>query len=70
MNPPPPAPDALLGLLVPLWQLIIGVLVVVVVVVSVRRLLQRGPSRMSGAMLLVGAAVVAVAVVSYVVQSI
>ena len=44
------------------WQLIIGVLVLVVVVVSVGRLAQRGPSRMSAALLVIGGAVVCLAV--------
>ncbi len=64
-----PANDALLGLLMPLWQVVIGLLVLVVLVVSVHRLFMRGPSRMGGAMLLFGGAVVCVAVISYVVQS-
>ena len=68
-NPPVLASDALLDLLAPLWQLIIGLLVLVTLVVSGRRLFQRGPSRMGGAMLVVGGAVVCVAVVSYLVQS-
>jgi hypothetical protein len=70
--PPSPAhaSDALFGLLFPLWQLVIGVLVLVAVVASVYRLAQRGPTRMSGAMLLTGAAVVCLAVVSYLVQQI
>jgi hypothetical protein len=59
------AADALLGLLLPLWQLVIGVLVLVAVVVSVGRLAQRGPSRMSAAMLLIGGAVVCLAVLGY-----
>ena len=63
------AVDAFLGLLVPLWQLVIGILVLVTVVVSVHRLFLRGPSRMGGALLLVGSAVVGLAVVSYLVQS-
>ena len=67
---PAQASDALFGLLIPLWQLVIGLLVVVTVVVSVHRLFMRGPSRMGGAMLLAGGAVVCVAVVSYVVQQI
>jgi hypothetical protein len=61
----PLAADALLGLLAPLWQLVIGVLVLVVVVVSVRRLAQRGPSRMSAALLVIGGAVVCLAVLGY-----
>lgn len=56
------------GLIMPLWQVLIGVLVLVALVVSVHRLFMRGPSRMGGAMLLVGGAVVCVALVSYVVQ--
>ncbi len=63
------AVDAFLGMLVPLWQLVIGLLVLVTVVVSVRKLLLRGPSRMGGALLLVGSAVVGLAVVSYLIQS-
>ena len=64
------AADALLGLLVPAWQFVIGLLVLVTVAVSVRRLAQRGPTRMGGAMLLIGAAVICVTVVSYLVQQI
>jgi hypothetical protein len=70
MAPPPVlAADSLANLLVPLTQLIIGVLVVAAVVVSVHRLVQRGPTRMGGAMLLIGGALVCVAVLSYLVQS-
>ena len=69
MGPPPViAMDALLDLLVPMWQLIIGVLVLVTVVVSVQRLVRRGPTRMGGALLLIGGAVVCVALVSYLAQ--
>lgn len=68
MADPPVASDALLDLLMPLWQLVIGLLVLVTVVLSVRKLVRRGPSRMGGAMLLFGGAVVCVAVVSYLVQ--
>ncbi|WP_433828832.1 hypothetical protein ACQP2E_05800 [Actinoplanes sp. CA-015351] len=63
------AVDAFLGLIVPLWQIVIGLLVLVTVVVSVHRLFLRGPTRMGGALLLVGSAVVGLAVVSYLVQS-
>ena len=62
------AADALLDLLMPLWQLVIGVLVLVTVVVSLHRLFLRGPSRMGGAMLLAGGAAVGLAVVGYLVQ--
>ena len=64
------AADAMFGLLMPIWQMLIGVLVLVALLVSVHRLFMRGPSRMGGAMLLVGGAVVCVAVVSYLVQQI
>ena len=69
-SPPALAVDALFGLLMPLWQVVIGLLVIVTVVVSVHRLFLRGPSRMGGAMLLTGGAVVCIAVVSYLVQQI
>jgi hypothetical protein len=68
-NPPTLAADALFDLLVPLWQLVIGVLVLVTVVVTAHKLFMRGPSRMGGAMLLVGGAVVCVALLSYLVQT-
>jgi hypothetical protein len=70
MAPPPVlAAAALSNLLVRFTQVIIGVLVLAAVVVSVHRLVQRGPTRMGGAMLLVGGALVCVAVLSYLVQS-
>jgi uncharacterized membrane protein YozB (DUF420 family) len=62
------AADALLDLLFPLWQLVIGALVLVTLVISVHRIIRRGPSRMGGAMLLAAAAVVGVAVLGYLVQ--
>jgi hypothetical protein len=68
-SPPVTASDALLDLLMPLWQLVIGLLVLVTLVVSIHRLFIRGPSRMGGAMLMVGGAVVSVAVLSYLFQT-
>ena len=65
----PLAADALLDLLMPAWQLVIGVLVLVTLGVWTRRLLLRGPTRMGGAMLLAGAAVIGLAVMGYLVQS-
>lgn len=62
------AADALLDLVFPLWQFVIGALVLVTLVVSVRRLIRRGPSRMGGAMLLAGSAAIGVAVIGYLVQ--
>ena len=68
-NPPTLAADAFVGLLVPLWQLVIGLLVLVTVVLSIRKLLMRGPTRMGGALLLAGAAVLALTAISYLVES-
>ena len=69
-TPPVLAADALMDLLAPMWQLVIGLLVLVVVVVSVQRIVRRGPTRMGGALLLIGSAVVCVALVSFLVQQI
>jgi hypothetical protein len=52
--------DALLGLLFPLWQVVIGLVVIVVVAVCVRRLIRRGPSRMGRALIVSGGAALAV----------
>jgi hypothetical protein len=68
-SPPVQASDALFDLLAPLWQLVIGLLVLVTLVMSVHKLFMRGPSRMGGAMLVFGGAVVCLAVVSYLVQA-
>lgn len=62
------AADALLDLLLPMWQLVIGALVLVTLVVSIHRMVRRGPSRMGGAMLLAGGAVIGLAVLGYLVQ--
>lgn len=62
------ASDALLDLLLPMWQFVIGTLVLVTLVVSVHRLIRRGPSRMGGAMLLSGGAVIGLALIGYLVQ--
>lgn len=57
------AADALLSLLFPFWQLVIGCCVVVALVVSVQRLTARGPSRMGRALLVTAAVIVGVAAV-------
>lgn len=62
------AADALLDLLMPLWQWLIGILVLVTLVFSLYRLFMRGPSRMGGAMLVAGGAAVGLAVVGYLIQ--
>ncbi|GAA0374730.1 MULTISPECIES: hypothetical protein [Micromonospora] len=62
------AEDALLGLLLPFWQLIIGAFVLFAVVVSIGRLVRRGPSRMSTALLVTAAAIAGFAVVGVLLQ--
>lgn len=62
------AEDALLGLLLPFWQLVIGGFVLVAVVASIYRLAQRGPSRMSLALLVTGGAVVCLTVIGMILQ--
>lgn len=57
------AADALLGMLLPFWQLVIGCCVLVAVLVSVRRLTARGSSRMMRALLVTGAVVVGIAAI-------
>jgi hypothetical protein len=65
----PLAEETLLGLLLPFWQLVIGAFVVVVVLLSLRRLAQRGPSRMTTALVVTGAAIVGFTVVGVLLQS-
>ncbi|MFV2104502.1 hypothetical protein [Micromonospora sp. LOL_024] len=62
------AEDALLGLLLPIWQLIIGAFVLFAVLVSVKRLARRGPSRMSTALLITAAAIAGFALVGVLLQ--
>jgi hypothetical protein len=59
---PARAADALLGLLHPLWQLAIAGCLLVVTVVGIRRMAQRGPTRMATAVMVTGALVVAITV--------
>ena len=54
---PSPESDALLGQLFPMWHLVIGAFVLVVLVLSIRRLAARGPSRMTTALLVTGGAI-------------
>lgn len=56
----PLAQDALLNLLLPFWQVVIGLCVVAAVVVVAVRLARRGPSRITTALALTGAAVLAI----------
>jgi hypothetical protein len=62
------AADAITSLLLPAGQLVIGALVLVTLVVSAVRMVRRGPSRMGGALLLSGGAVIGLAVIGYLVQ--
>jgi hypothetical protein len=64
------AEDALLGLLLPFWQLVIGAFVLFVVLASVRRLAQRGPSRMRTALLVTGGAVLCLTVLGVLFQDV
>lgn len=59
------AEDALLGMVFPFWQLVIGVLVLLAVAATAYRLALRGPSRMTTALLVTGGAVVGIALLSY-----
>jgi hypothetical protein len=58
----PLAVDALLGMLLPFWQLVIGCLVLLVLVVGTARLVRRGRSPMTTAMLVTAAIIVGVSV--------
>lgn len=57
---PAVAQDALLGLLLPIWQAVIAVCLLAAVVVVGVRLARRGPSRVTTALLLTGGAVLAI----------
>jgi hypothetical protein len=54
--------EALLATLAPLWQLVIGVCVLVVVVAASAKLIRRGRSRMTTALVVTGAAIIGVTV--------
>jgi hypothetical membrane protein len=60
---PPSNADAVLGLLLPIWQLVIGGLVLVALVASVRRLARRGPTRMTTGLLVTAAAILGLALI-------
>lgn len=68
-NPPTvSAQDAVLSLLLPFWQLVIAGFVLLALVMSVRRLAGRGPSRMTTGLLITGAAIVGLAVIGVLLQ--
>ena len=54
------AEDAVLGLLYPIWQVVIGICLVGVSVVAAHKLLMRGPSRMSRAIVVMGSAIICI----------
>lgn len=54
------AQDALLNLLLPAWQIAIGLCVLAAVAVAGFRLARRGPSRITTALLLTGGAVLGI----------
>lgn len=60
---PPLAQDALLNLLLPIWQVAIGVCVLAAVVVVGVRLAKRGSSRLTTALVFTGGAVLAICLV-------
>ncbi|WP_320069295.1 hypothetical protein [Micromonospora sp. RTGN7] len=62
------AEEALLGLLLPFWQLVIGAVVLVVILVSVGRLARRGRSRMTTALLVTAAAIAGLTVIGVLLQ--
>lgn len=67
MDPAPAlAQDALLNLLIPLWRVVIGLCVIAAVVVVTVRLARRGPSRITTALLAVGAVLLAICAISWV----
>jgi hypothetical protein len=55
--------DALLGMLLPFWQIVIGLFVLLVLVAGTVRLARRGRSRMGNAMLVVAALIVGLTLV-------
>ena len=57
------AADALLGLLLPFWQLVLGVVIIVFVIGASVRLARRGRSRMNTAIIVTGLALVGLVVI-------
>jgi hypothetical protein len=64
----PLADEALLGLLLPFWQLVIGAFVLFALLASIRRLARRGPSRMTTALLVTAAAIAGITLVGVLLQ--
>ena len=57
------AADALLGLLHPAWQALIAVCLLIVTLLGIRRLVSRGPARVTNAVFFTGFLILAVTVV-------
>lgn len=57
------AADALLGLLLPFWQLVLGAVIIVFVVFAAARLARRGRSRMNTAIIVTGVALIGLVVI-------
>jgi len=62
------AQDSFSALLLPIWQLVIGGLVLLALLMSVRRLASRGRSRMTTGLLVTGSVIVGLAVVGVLLQ--
>jgi len=65
----PLAADALLGMLFPFWQLVIAGCALAVLLLSLRRLRERGSSRMVRALLVTGTAIVGLAALGVLLDS-
>jgi hypothetical protein len=63
------AQDALLNLLLPIWQVAIGLCVLAAVVVVGIRLARRGPSRVATALLLTGGAIAGICALGLLIES-
>src|SRR5258705_901083 len=59
----PSSSDALMGLLHPAWQALIAGCLLLVTVLGLRRMVERGPARMTNAVVVVGLLIVMVTVV-------
>ncbi|WP_422773676.1 hypothetical protein ACN28C_12700 [Plantactinospora sp. WMMC1484] len=62
------AQDSLSALLLPFWQIVIGGLVLLALLASVRRLARRGRSRMTTGLLVTASAIIGLAVVGMLLQ--
>ena len=56
--------DALLGMLFPMWQIVIAACLIIVTIIAGHKLLMRGPSRMSRGVVVAGGAILGVVLLS------